>query len=116
MASGARNAASHREKIEPDPFQVTEDILAGKLRVQDLDPTYPGLFQVQDNLALAGQGRITNRSKDRLGQSDRGIILLRKIWARELNALAQGKPVKDWRRPSTRLDLAVTSVKTLSDL
>jgi 5,5'-dehydrodivanillate O-demethylase len=112
-ASGEKT--SHRHEIEPNPYQVTEDILAGKMRVQDLDPNYPGLFQVQDNLALAGQGRITDRSKDRLGQSDRGVILLRKLWARELNALARGEPVKEWRRPATRLDLAVTSVKALAD-
>ena len=115
-ASGDKEKASHRHEIEPNPVQVTEDILAGKMRVQDLDPNYPGLFQVQDNLALAGQGRITDRSKDRLGQSDRGVILLRRLWARELNALERGEPVKDWRRPTTRLDLAVTSAKALADL
>lgn len=113
---GDKEKASHRHEIEPNPVQVTEDILAGKMRVQDLDPNYPGLFQVQDNLALAGQGRITDRAKDRLGQSDRGVILLRRLWARELNALERGEPVKDWRRPTTRLDLAVTSVKALADL
>jgi 5,5'-dehydrodivanillate O-demethylase oxygenase subunit len=102
--------------IEPSPLQVTEDVLAGKLRVQDLDPSYPGLFQVQDNVALAGQGRITDRSQDWLGQSDVGVILLRRIFERELGALADGKPLKDWRRPATRLDLAVSQVRELVDL
>jgi 5,5'-dehydrodivanillate O-demethylase oxygenase subunit len=115
QVGGNEKHVSRSHDIEPSPLQVTEDILAGKLRVQDLDPNYPGLFQVQDNLALAGQGRITDRSKDRLGQSDRGVILLRRIWARELHALERGEPVKDWRRPTTRLDLAVTSVKALAD-
>jgi 5,5'-dehydrodivanillate O-demethylase len=102
--------------IEPSPAQVTEDVLAGKLRVQDLDPSYPGLFQVQDNVALAGQGRITDRSQDWLGQSDVGVILLRRIFERELRALADGKPLKDWKRPATRLDLAISQVRELADM
>jgi 5,5'-dehydrodivanillate O-demethylase len=94
---------------------VTEDVLAGKLRIQDLDPDYPGLFQVQDNVALAGQGRITDRSQDRLGQSDVGVILLRRIFERELGALADGKPLKDWKA-GDQLDLAISQVRELADM
>ena len=107
----------HRPRaIEPSPAQVTEDVLAGKLRIQDLDPNYPGLFQVQDNVALAGQGRITDRSQDWLGQSDKGIILLRRIFERELAALADGKPLKPWTRPAGKLDLAISQVREFADL
>ena len=100
---------SHRI-AEPDPMTLTEEILAGKIRVQDLDPKYPGLFNVQDNVAMAGQGRIVDRSKDRLGQSDVGVILIRKLYDRELRALAQGKPLKKWKRPDTKLDFAISEV------
>jgi 5,5'-dehydrodivanillate O-demethylase len=102
--------------ITPDPLDVTEDILAGKLRVQDLSPDYRGIFQVQDNVALAGQGRITDRSKDWLGVSDKGIILLRRLWQRELTALAEGKPIKDWKRPKERLPLLVDGVTEVAAL
>jgi len=88
-----------RPAVDPDPAVLTEDVLAGRIRVQDIDPDYPGLFQVQDNVALAGQGRIVDRSKERLGQSDKGIIVIRKLWERELRALAEGRPLKAWRRP-----------------
>jgi 5,5'-dehydrodivanillate O-demethylase len=103
--TGARQII--RKPIEPHPLQVTADILAGKLRVQDLDPTYRGLFVVQDNVALAGQGLIVDRSRDRLGQSDRGVILLRKLWAREMRKLAEGEPLTVWRRPTEKLPLIV---------
>jgi 5,5'-dehydrodivanillate O-demethylase len=46
-----------------------------------------------------GQGAITNRSLDRLGRSDAGVIMVRKLWLRELKALAAGEPLKQWRRP-----------------
>jgi len=28
------------------------------------------------------------------------VVLLREIWARELKALAENRPLKDWRRPA----------------
>ena len=82
-----------------------EEILAGRMRIQEIDPNYPRIFIVQDSVALAGQGRMVEREKERLGQSDAGIILLRKLWERELKALAEGKPMKQWRRSEDRLAL-----------
>jgi 5,5'-dehydrodivanillate O-demethylase len=112
--SGTRQAQRHA--IDPDPMQLTEDILAGKLHIQDVDPKYPGLFVVQDNVALAGQGRIVDRSRDRLGQSDRGIILLRKLWERELKKIRDAKPTKNWRRPKEKLHLLVDRPKLLEEI
>jgi 5,5'-dehydrodivanillate O-demethylase len=112
--AGAREATV--KPIVPDPLEVTNDILAGKLRVQDLDPGYRGLFQVQDSVALAGQGRIVDRSKDRLGSSDKGVILLRRLWERELKALDEGLPLKTWRRPRDKLNLLVTGVRELAEM
>jgi 5,5'-dehydrodivanillate O-demethylase len=100
---GGGGGLARRAKPDPDPMYYTEEILAGRMRVQDIDPDYPGLFNVQDNVALAGQGRIVDRSRERLGQSDKGIILLRKLWEREMRAIEEGGPVKDWRRPDENL-------------
>ncbi len=105
---GGGGGLKRREHIDPDPLYFTTEILAGRMRVQDLDPDYAGLFNVQDNVALAGQGRIVDRSRERLGQSDRGVIFMRKLWEREMRALAEGKPMKQWKRPAENL-LDVTS-------
>lgn len=48
----------------------------------------------QDFLAWAGQGRITDRTKEHLGQSDRGILLLRRRFFAELEVLASGGKLK----------------------
>ena len=78
--------------------EVGEQILAGDLRIEDLaDVT--NLFEVQDYIAQVGQGVIAPRQDDHLGATDIGITLMRKIWARELRALAEGKPLKQWTRP-----------------
>lgn len=92
-----------RESLNPDPSVYIDKILAGEMRVQDIDPEYPGLFQVQDGVALAGQGEIVDRSNERLGHSDRGIVLLRRLWTRDMRAIKQGKEPMAWQRPKESL-------------
>ncbi len=92
-----------------DPMTLTAAILAGKMRVQDLDPAYPGLLHVQDNVVLAGQGIITQRRLDRLAASDTAIALLRRIWLRELTALAEDRPPKEWQRPAEMLQAGIVA-------
>jgi hypothetical protein len=35
-----------------------------------------------------------------LGRSDAVILLVRALWARELRAVAEGRPLTAWRRPA----------------
>ena len=95
---GARKIKASREP-DPPPLQLSEDILAGRLRIQDVDPNYPALFVVEDNVVLAGQGRITDRARDWLGQSDKGVILLRRIWERELHRARRGQAAQGLAPP-----------------
>ena len=69
------------KRIYPDP----EDILVG-------------LTFAQDYVAVRGQGRITDRENELLGVSDMGIVTLRRLFWRELQALRDGRPIKAWRR------------------
>jgi 5,5'-dehydrodivanillate O-demethylase oxygenase subunit len=52
----------------------------------------------QDYAAVRGQGVIHDRSKERLGASDAGIALLRRIIFRELDAIRAGRPPKRWAK------------------
>lgn len=54
---------------------------------------------VQDSVSQVGQGAIWNRQGEHLGHSDVATILRRQIWKRELRALAEGRPLKQWTRP-----------------
>lgn len=56
------------------------------------------LIATQDYVALRGQGHIVDRSRERLGASDAGVALLRRIFLRELAAIAEGRPTKTWTR------------------
>lgn len=85
------------------PTAMGEAILAGKLKEKDLDESLSTatLFSVEDYLLQVGQAAV-DRSKDRLGRIDIGVILMRKIWERELLALAEGRPLKKWKAASLR--------------
>jgi 5,5'-dehydrodivanillate O-demethylase len=74
--------------------ELAREVMAGRLAFADID--HPDRVRVQDVAVQAGQGRIADRGNERLGRSDTAIILWRKMLARELGALAQGKPLKRW--------------------
>ena len=79
-----------------------DGVLSGKVRFQDLDQYFGdkiALVHTQDYVSQVGQGAIGDRTKEHLGRSDMGIILFRKIWERELRALAEGRSLKKWVLP-----------------
>jgi 5,5'-dehydrodivanillate O-demethylase len=59
----------------------------------------------QDYVAQVGQGAIADRCHERLGQSDEGIIFLRKIFVRELKKLKEGLPLKKWKALETAQEM-----------
>ncbi|HLH22115.1 MAG TPA: Rieske 2Fe-2S domain-containing protein [Chloroflexota bacterium] len=89
----------------PSANEVAAAVLRGELHTDDLRDR-PDVVGIQDNVAQCGQGVIADRVHERLGRSDVLLIMFRKIWERELQALADGRPLKEWRRTER---LAVTS-------
>jgi 5,5'-dehydrodivanillate O-demethylase len=85
-----------RAKEAENRADLVRAILAGKLNLSDVDPTRIDYVIVEDEVAQTGQGVIAERGNEHLGRSDRGVILLRNIWERELRNLAEGRPAKQW--------------------
>jgi 5,5'-dehydrodivanillate O-demethylase len=83
---------------DPEDVRIGQEILAGRRRrhVDDIGERAKRI-NLQDFVAQAGQGVIAERAHERLGRSDKAVILLRKIWQREMRALADGRPLKQWR-------------------
>ncbi len=80
---------------------VARQILAGYRSLEDPDVlARPDLVNIQDCVAQMGQPTVEEGPFEHLGRSDRGIILWRKIWMRELAALADGKSLKEWQPPN----------------
>jgi 5,5'-dehydrodivanillate O-demethylase oxygenase subunit len=79
------------ERPEGTPIdEEIEAILAGQKSWADV-ARHPNIIRIQDGVAIVGQGKIVNRSRERLGASDAAVVLLRKLWTRELKSLAAGK-------------------------
>ena len=87
------------------PNDETMAILAGRKRLADVQD-HTQLGRVQDGISIVGQGAIAERKRERLGSSDAAIILLRKIWLRELRLLASGQPLTPFGRPEPEVLLA----------
>jgi 5,5'-dehydrodivanillate O-demethylase len=73
---------------------LAQEVMAGRVPFADID--HPDRVRVQDIAVQAGQGRIADRSNERLGRSDLAIILWRRMLERELRAMDEGGPVKEW--------------------
>ena len=71
--SGARGRAwieerrALRAKAEEDRPELVRAILAGKLRLSDIDPQRIDFVMLEDEIAQTGQGRIAVRSNEHLG-------------------------------------------------
>lgn len=92
------------QDLEPVDSLVAR-ILAGELHVDDV-PWRPDIVLIQDAIAIGGLRKPRNRQADLLRASDRQVALLRRLWRRELAAIAAGLPIKMWSAPR---DLVPTS-------
>jgi 5,5'-dehydrodivanillate O-demethylase len=90
-----------RRREAPPALDVVKDIWAGRLVYDEV--RHPELAIVQDIAVQAGQGAIQDRESEYLGRSDRGIVTWRRILRRELQAIAEGRPVKKWVAPPAGL-------------
>lgn len=87
-----------QEGDDPTPYRLAEAILGGKLTVRDVpaDLSLYKQFWIEDYVTQVGQGPIGEREQEHLGRNDAKIILRRKILKREIMALAEGRPIKNW--------------------
>ncbi|MEC7488095.1 MAG: Rieske 2Fe-2S domain-containing protein [Pseudomonadota bacterium] len=76
-------------------------ILSGRKSWQDV-ARHPDIIRIQDGVAISGQGKIVDRSRERLGTSDAAVILLRKLWMRELKSLAAERSVTPFGVPEPK--------------
>jgi 5,5'-dehydrodivanillate O-demethylase len=90
----------YRALLDARPaHEIAEEVIAGEKTLADVlkNDEYPFMAVIEDMAAQPGQGRIVDRGDERLGRSDKGVILLRKLWARELQAFAETGKSKAWR-------------------
>ena len=102
--AAAERFFKHKEQLAkavaalPSAGLISQKILSGELTLDDVT-TREDLIYIQDNVTQIGQGLIADREHEHLGTADSAIILLRKIWQRELRQLATSGTLKDWKVP-----------------
>jgi 5,5'-dehydrodivanillate O-demethylase len=94
------------ERAKMPVKETGEEILAGKRFFKDVLAN-PNLATLEDYVAQVGQGRIVDRSADNLSRTDKGVVMLRSIWRRELQALREGRPTKKWLPMTQRPDAEI---------
>ncbi len=72
------------------------------------------LTSAQDYVAGVGQGVIADRTRERLGKSDVGIALLRRICWREMDAIREGRPTKAWTRLRQSSELPIQNPEAIA--
>jgi 5,5'-dehydrodivanillate O-demethylase len=98
---GSFDEGMRKRMAEAEDYQeITRRVMNCEMTLDDVDPNHPLLPVIQDTVSMGGQGVIVDRSGEHLGQSDRGIALLRKIWAREMQAMSEGKARTNFYRPA----------------
>jgi 5,5'-dehydrodivanillate O-demethylase len=85
---------------------LAEKVLKGELDLDQVERDSTDYLRLQDDVAQVGQGRIADHGNELLGQSDKSVVVLRRIVARELLALEEGKPLKQWRYDREALDIS----------
>jgi 5,5'-dehydrodivanillate O-demethylase len=101
-----RKRAEVLAKAPASTMELAQLVLSGKATLDELRSKVPDVVRLQDDVVLTAQGAIPDRENEYLGRSDVALVLLRKIWRRELQALATGKPLKRWMKPT---DLVATN-------
>lgn len=92
---------ARRSEVDLAHQQVAVDILAGRMSIGDVDPKRCDMIRLQDDIAQVGQRAIVDRRQDHLGSSDVGVVAVRKLWRRELQAFEEGRPIRAWKKPAT---------------
>ena len=75
----AQQLAARTERQSESPADVAERVLRGEVRVQELKDR-ADVQLLQDDVAMVGQGRVADRTNERLGRSGVSVIVQRKIW------------------------------------
>jgi 5,5'-dehydrodivanillate O-demethylase len=103
-------AASRSDYQEPEAetrWDLAEKILAGEMVIDDLPVEMSAYtsFAIEDYTTQVGQGPIKGRGPELLAATDQRLVVFRRMWLREVNALVEGRPLKDWKIPAEPLAL-----------
>jgi 5,5'-dehydrodivanillate O-demethylase len=86
---------------EAEALDVAQRVLRGELQYDEIAELCHHVPLAQDLVVQVGQGVIADRRRgiENLGATDVGIVAIRKLYTQELTALAEGRPLRTFKRP-----------------
>jgi phenylpropionate dioxygenase-like ring-hydroxylating dioxygenase large terminal subunit len=72
--------------------ECAEQVLRGEKKLADF-ADHPDLVNIEDHVAQVGMGRLADRAHERLAESDKGVVQLRRMWRSGLDAFERGEAV-----------------------
>lgn len=105
---GNAYAAARYAQMEEDAetrWDLAEKVLAGEMTLEELPPDLQAntCFIIEDYVTQVGQGSVRERDTELLARTDAKLLLLRRIWLREVAAMLLGAPIKPWHVPAEPL-------------
>ncbi|MGH6769101.1 MAG: Rieske 2Fe-2S domain-containing protein [Xanthobacteraceae bacterium] len=99
-----------QEAEAEERWDLAEKVLAGEMTLEELpDDLSPYTsFAIEDYVTQVGQGPVEGRGRERLVDTDKKVILLRRLWLQEVTAMLAGKPLTRWQMPAEPLQVIVT--------
>jgi 5,5'-dehydrodivanillate O-demethylase len=98
-----RNEA-RKEQLEKSIVEYSDELLRGDTSLKEIrnrNITGSGLINIQDCALMASLGPMATREHhEQLGRTDAGIVKMRRLWRQELEALSEGRELREWRRPN----------------
>jgi 5,5'-dehydrodivanillate O-demethylase len=90
-----------QEKESNTRWDLAEKIMAGEMTPEEIPDELSAYtsFSIEDYATQVGQGPIAGRGKENLGRTDAKLLLLRRMWLREVGAMLEGNPLTEWKIP-----------------
>ncbi len=117
-ATAYERSRAVQETEAENRWDLAEKILAGEMTLEDLpdDMSAYTSFTIEDYVTQVGQGPVRGRGEELLAPSDMRLVMLRRLWLREVSAMLAGKPLTDWRMPTEPFISPAAWAKELQDL
>lgn len=98
----AKTRYEQQEAEAETRWDLAEKILAGEMTLEGLPDDMGAYtsFTIEDYVVQVGQGPVRTRGPELLSVSEARVILLRRLWLREVSALVEGRPLTEWQMPA----------------
>jgi 5,5'-dehydrodivanillate O-demethylase len=100
-----------QEAESVDRWDLAEQVLAGEMTLEELPDELSAYtsFAIEDYVTQVGQGPVAERGRERLVDTDKKVILMRRLWLKEVSALMEDRPLTEWKIPAEPLQQFATA-------